>query len=66
MEQAREGRGLVQAEARVEPVAVAAVLVAVRRQVLADTVFAQTVVKKCHTNWEPHATSKNALNAGPP
>gem|GEM_PF-5070532 len=43
-------------------VAVVVALVAVRQQVLAEIVFVQTVVKKCHISWEPHATIKNVLS----
>ena len=62
MEQAREAKDPVQAEVWVELVAVVVALVAVRQQVLAEIVFVQTVVKKCHISWEPHATIKNVLS----
>ena len=37
---------------------------AVLRQDLMGTVFAQTAVKECPTNYEFPAISRNALNAG--
>lgn len=64
-EQAREVRDLVQAEAWVEPVAVAAAWVVVQLQALVDTVFARTVVRRRHISWGLPAMSKNVLNVEP-
>ncbi len=62
MEQAREGKDLVQAEVWVELAAVVVALAAVRQQGLAEIVFVRTVVKRYHISWGPHATSKNVLS----